>query len=58
MRRIRNHFGAANDQMLHLNIDPEHVNRWLLNIVMFGFFLLEMALTGYIIYLVVHRIPH
>lgn len=43
--------------MLHLNIDVERVNRWLLNLVMFGFFLLELTIVGYVLYLIYHHIP-
>lgn len=44
--------------MLHLNIDPGQVNAWLLNLVMFGFFLLELSITAYVVYLIIYRIPH
>jgi hypothetical protein len=44
--------------MIHFNFNPEAVNRWLLNFVLFGFFLLEIAVVGYILYLIAHRIPH
>jgi hypothetical protein len=44
--------------MIHLNIDPDKVNAWLLNLVLSGFFLFEISVVGYIVYLIVHRIPH
>jgi hypothetical protein len=43
--------------MIHFNLDPEAVNKWLLNFVLVAFFLLELTLIGYILYLIVHRIP-
>lgn len=44
--------------MIHFSFDTGTVKGWLLNAVLFGYFLLEMAIVGYILYLIYHGIPH
>ena len=38
--------------MIHLAIEPEKVNGWLINAVLGGYFALEIAVIAYIIYLI------
>ena len=41
--------------MIHLDISNERVNGWLLNLVLFAFFLVEMALVYYMVTLAVYE---
>ncbi len=43
--------------MIHLDISHDKVNGWLLNLVLLGYFLLEISIVGYVLYLIFHHIP-
>lgn len=38
--------------MIHLSVEPERVNTWLINLTLAGYFAVEMAVIAYIIYLI------
>lgn len=38
--------------MIHLSVEPDQVNTWLMNLVLAGYFVLEMAAVAYIVYLI------
>ena len=43
--------------MISFHFTPEHVYEWLLNVVMLGFFLLELSIAAYVTYLIVNHVP-
>lgn len=43
--------------MIHFSFDPSTTNRWLLTLVLIGYFILELVISGYILYLIIHGIP-
>lgn len=38
--------------MIHLSVEPEQINSWLVNLVLAGYFFLELAVIAYVIYLI------
>lgn len=38
--------------MIHLSVNPDRINTWLINAVLCGYFALELAVIAYIIYLI------
>lgn len=46
---------GANSVVIHLDISNERINGWLLNLVLFAFFLVELALVYYIVTLAVYE---
>lgn len=43
--------------MIHFSFGTDAVKSWLLNAVLLGYFMVEMSIVAYVVYLIIRHVP-